>query len=136
MMAESGYREIEHTADWELEVWAQDYPTLLERAAKGMYSLSGTRLVSDNSQMKHIELHAPDQETMLVDFLSELIWLAESENLAFEDYSISIDEDTLVADLVGAPIKEQTKEIKAVTFHNLKIERTDQGIKVRIVFDV
>ena len=36
-----GYREIEHTADWELKVWAPDLRGLLEQAARGMYALSG-----------------------------------------------------------------------------------------------
>ena len=40
----AGYRELEHTADWELEAWADDLPGLLEQAARGMYALSGVRL--------------------------------------------------------------------------------------------
>jgi SHS2 domain-containing protein len=39
----AGYREREHTADWELEVWAPDLPRLLEQAARGMYRLAGLR---------------------------------------------------------------------------------------------
>jgi hypothetical protein len=40
----AGFREIEHTADWELEVWAPDLPALLEQAGRGMYALAGVRL--------------------------------------------------------------------------------------------
>ena len=40
----SGFREREHTADWELEVWAPDLPGLLVQAARGMYWLMGARL--------------------------------------------------------------------------------------------
>ena len=40
----SGFREKEHTADWELDVWAPDLPALLEQAARGMYWLMGARL--------------------------------------------------------------------------------------------
>ncbi len=40
----SGFREKDHTADWELEVWAPDLPGLLVEAARGMYWLMGARL--------------------------------------------------------------------------------------------
>ena len=38
---EQGHREVEHTADLELEVWAPDMPALIEEAARGMYGLMG-----------------------------------------------------------------------------------------------
>jgi len=41
--SQSGFREREHTADWELQVWAPSFSGLLEQAARGMYALSGTR---------------------------------------------------------------------------------------------
>ena len=132
----AGYRELEHTADWELEIWAPDFSTLLTQAAKGMYSLTDTELNPNDRQTKHIELRAPDQETLLVDFLTELLWLGESEGLAFDTFSISLHDSTLEAELTGAPINRQTKEIKAVTYHNLSIKCTDAGMEVRIVFDV
>ena len=46
MQPEFGFREHAHTADWELEVWAPDLPTLLEQAARGMYAISGVQLAA------------------------------------------------------------------------------------------
>ena len=40
----AGFREKEHTADWELDVWAPDLPALLDQAARGMYWLMGAQL--------------------------------------------------------------------------------------------
>ncbi len=132
----AGYREVEHTADWQLEVWAPDLPVLFEQAALGMYELSGTRLKSQPRVTKELELKAPDEESLLVEFLSELLFLGESQELAFDDFSIRIESGELHANIRGAPIRSQTKEIKAVTYHNLKIQKGLRGLEVSIVFDV
>ena len=132
-----GFREHAHTADWELEVWAPDLPCLLEQAARGMYALSGMRLVSGLAQTRTITLHAEDAESLLVRFLNELLWLEEDQGLGFDRFSITIDDQlNLQAKLDGYLITNLDKEIKAVTYHNLQVENTSQGLRVNIVFDV
>jgi SHS2 domain-containing protein len=132
----AGFREIEHTADWELEVWAPDILALLEQAARGMYALSGTYLEHDAFQTRVLRLPAGDPERLLVSFLSELLWIGEQEGLAFTEFQLKLENDQLLARLKGAPIAAQAKEIKAVTFHNLAIRQISAGLSVNIVFDV
>ena len=132
-----GFRENAHTADWELEVWAPDLPGLLEQAARGMYSLAGVRLQTGMLQTRVIKLHAEDAESLLVRFLNELLWLEQEQGLGFDRISISIDDQLkLKAKLSGSPITTLDKEIKAVTYHNLAVQTTSQGLRVKIVFDV
>jgi len=132
-----GFREHAHTADWELEAWAPDLPSLLEQSARGMYTLSGMRLQSGLPQTRSITLHGEDAESLLVRFLSELLWLEQEEGLGFEDFSITVDKQyNLHADLSGSSIANLDKEIKAVTYHNLAVQTTKQGLRVTIVFDV
>jgi len=132
----AGYREIEHTADWELYVWAQNFPALLETAARGMYALSHTILMETPRTSRTFELPLMDRESLLVDFLAELLFLGEEESLAFDEFRLSMDGNSLKAQVLGAPIREQVKEIKAVTYHRLQIRETDSGLEVNIVFDV
>jgi protein archease len=137
MPPEFGFRELAHTADWELEVWAPDLPALLEQAARGMYALSGMRLQADSSQESSIAIHAPDAESLLVRFLTELLWVEEEQHLGFDEFSIQVDNASdMHAALRGSPILSLDKEIKAVTYHNLAIQTTDHGLRVNIVFDV
>jgi SHS2 domain-containing protein len=137
MQPEFGFREHAHTADWELEVWAPDLPCLLEQAARGMYSLSGVELKARAAQECSINLHAGDAESLLVRFLTELLWLQQEKQLGFDRFSIRVDNNyNLQARLVGAPILKFYKEIKAVTYHNLAVQTTSQGLRVNIVFDV
>jgi SHS2 domain-containing protein len=137
MMPAFGFRERAHTADWELEVWAPDLPSLLEQAARGMYALSGLRLQAGLAHIRTITLHGQDAESLLVRFLSELLWHAQEHGLGFDQFSIVMDDlFNLQATLRGYPIAQLDKEIKAVTYHNLAIVSTPQGLRVNIVFDV
>jgi SHS2 domain-containing protein len=133
---QAGYREIEHTADWQLQVWAPDLPLLFEQAALGMYALSGTQLESMPRLSEELHLEAADREGLLVEFLTELLYLAESQGLAFDNFNIQIESQKLYARISGATIKSQSKEIKAVTYHNLNIKEGPRGLEVNIVFDV
>jgi SHS2 domain-containing protein len=137
MQPQFGFREHAHTADWELEVWAPDLPTLLEQAARGMYNLSGVRLHPGATQERSLALHAADAESLLVRFLTELLWIEQDQQLGFDDFSIQVDFDCdLRADLRGSAILSLDKEIKAVTYHNLAVKTTSHGLHVNIVFDV
>jgi SHS2 domain-containing protein len=137
MWPEFGFREHAHTADWELEVWAPDLPILLEQAARGMYVLSGMQLQAASSRKHSMTLHAADAESLLVRFLSELLWVEQDQHLGFDDFSITVDDDyNLRAELRGSTIANLDKEIKAVTYHNLVVQTTSQGLHVNIVFDV
>ena len=132
----AGYLEIEHTADWELEVWAPNLPELLYQAAVGMYALSNVQLEASPSTAKTTTISAPDPEELLVSFLSELLFLLEDEGLACDDMDLSIEDDSLTANIACKPLASQGKEIKAVTYHNLSIVKTAAGYRTRIVFDV
>ncbi len=132
----SGYREIEHTADWELEVWAPDLRGLLEQAARGMYALSGTRLDPFPPVSRELDLQADDAESLLVVFLGELLHFIEQDNLAFDEFQLELHDFALHAQLWGAQVQNVAKEIKAVTYHNLAIRLSEAGLHVNIVFDV
>jgi SHS2 domain-containing protein len=132
----AGYQEIEHTADWELEVWAPDLEELFVQAAKGMMALSGLQMNTEPQIERQFDLQAPDNESLLVAFLSELLFLGEQEGLGFDHFRIKIHEHRLSAQLSGAPLLSIDKEIKAVTFHRLAILTDENGLRTRLVFDV
>ena len=111
----AGYFELEHTADWELKVWAPDLPILFIQAASGMYKICGIELKKESRITQSLKLEAQDLETLLVSFLSELLFLSELEGIAFDNVKVDIDRFQLAAEMYGAPIAFQSKEIKAVT---------------------
>jgi SHS2 domain-containing protein len=131
-----GFREVEHTADWELFVWGPDLIALLEEAARGMYRLMGVEVSQGSRRHRRLEIPAADREQLLVSFLDELLFLADSEGLAFDGFLLSVDGSRLLARLEGGSIVARRKEIKAVTYHRLEVRDTPFGLETRIVFDV
>ncbi|MEX1248116.1 MAG: archease [Anaerolineales bacterium] len=132
----AGFEELEHTADWSLRVWAPDLAGLLEQAARGMQDLCGIRIASDRRELRSLRVEATDAEGLLVSFLGELLHIAEEEWLAFDTFELSVSESMANARLEGGPIVEQKKEIKAVTYHNLVVEKKSTGLQAVLVFDV
>jgi len=131
-----GFTEIEHTADWALKVWAPDLALLFAQAAEGMYWLMEVGLNPGPRIERVVEVEGADAESRLVNFLSELLYLSESERVGFDRFEVTIQADHLRAVAYGAPIAVRKKEIKAVTYHNLAILRSDDRYMVTIVFDV
>jgi SHS2 domain-containing protein len=135
------FEELSHTADLCLHVWAVNLLDLFLDAAKGMYSQAGIRFMEEPQVMRIFSASAPDVESLLVSFLSELIYYVEQDHLGFVNIELKIDHDDaqsfqLYASLCGAPLLALEKSIKAVTFHNLQIQQTHRGVEVTIVFDV
>ena len=131
-----GFEEIPHTADWSIRVWANDLPGLLAESARGMYWLAGAQLADRPRIKRSFDTVGTDGESLLVAFLSELVFYTEQEFAGFDDFDIRIKDGRLKAELGGAPLKSLDKAIKAVTWHNLEIKTTARGLEVEIVFDV
>lgn len=131
-----GFEEIPHTADWSVRVWAEDLASLFVEAARAMNSLSGTVTGNGPRLKRTFELEAPDAESLLVAFLSELVYFQEQESLVFDFFQVDVDRQRLAVDMEGGPVERVDKAIKAVTYHNLKIDNTDKGLEATIVFDV
>ena len=140
-MLMAGFREHEHTADWELEAWAEDLPGLLEQAARGMFTLSGAYLQTGPRQQRQFRIQAADAESLLVRFLSELLFISQKDGLGFDFYQLEMQDGAengllLGAMVEGAALASIDKEIKAVTYHNLAIRQEAGVLRARVVFDV
>lgn len=131
-----GFTEIEHTADWALKVWAPDLGTLFAQAAEGMFWLMETELAPGPRIERAVDVDGSDDESRLVNFLAELLYLSEDEGTGFDRFEVTFREDQLHAVARGAPIAARKKEIKAITYHNLAIHRSTDLFTVTIVFDV
>lgn len=132
------WEEIDHTADWALRVRGADLRALFENAARGMISLIGGEADPQQQAVRRtITLQAPDWEVLLVKWLAELLYLIEDEGLVFTAIDVRRVEDfSLQAEVTGIPGGHFNKYIKAVTYHNLAIHRTENGYETTVVFDV
>lgn len=132
-----GYQEIEHTADRALRVWGRELPDLFVAAARGMYSLLSDGYGSVPTTWREISLVGWDQETLLVDWLNELLYLTETEHLLFVDYEVeSLTATALMARVGGVPGRVTRTIVKAATFHDLALVQDDDKWSAVITFDV
>ncbi len=133
----SPYREIEHTADWSLRVWAPTLAALFVDAARGMYALAGAQAAPDVGESQAMECQAEDYETLLVSWLQEWLYRTEMHGQVFEAFQIDrLTQTELSGSAVGRPARHLDKLIKAVTYHNLEIVATAEGFETTLVFDV
>jgi SHS2 domain-containing protein len=129
---------VEHTADWALRVRGNDLRHLLLSAAWGMNSL----LVADLTAIRpvaerHLDVEAFDVESLLVEWLSELAYLAERDGFIACEFDLqTVAPEGLVARLRGGTAPMLQKHIKAVTYHNLAVVATETGLEATVVFDV
>ena len=135
------YELIEHTADVGIKAYGKNISETFENAAKGMFDI-----ITDNSEIEstgeyEIHLEAPDLEQLLVDWLSELLFLNSAKNLVFSFFKVELDEKniSLSAHVFGEKYNISKHkigaEIKAVTYHILEV-RNKRPYHVQVLFDI
>ena len=132
------FEEIEHTADRALRIYGRNFEQLLLNAAHGLNSLMGAgKLTGATPLSKSISLDADDAEGLLVEWLSELAFWAESEMLVFSKFDLqTVSQTHVTAAVAGRRVTNLERHIKAVTYHNLEIVETESGLAATVVFDV
>ena len=135
-MSAPGYEEVEHTADLALRVWGNDFLSLLDHSAKGMYLLLG---ITSNESFPvdwTLRIENGSKECVLVDFLSELLYLSEEKSIFLDQFHFSGSCEFLEIKASGYRLDRIDRSIKAVTFHNLELRETDFGLETTITFDI
>lgn len=130
------FEEIPHTADWSFRAFGKDVRELFENAAHAIFALEGAEPGEANI-VRTVHVTGIDYESLLVNWLTELLWLQESNRETYHRFQIeTLTPTELRAQVFGAPLTQLNKIIKAVTYHNLKVEQTAEGWQATVVVDV
>lgn len=132
------YEEVSHTADLALGVRGDSLAELFAHAAEGMFALMHHPRGDEELSLNHrILLRADDPETLLVDWLGELLYLSESKRARYDVFHVHrVTPTVLEATVDGQRAPPPERGIKAVTFSGLEIVRTCDGYECQITFDV
>lgn len=137
---EKEFEIVNHTADVGIIAYGADTKQAFANAARALFSLI-TEL-NDVAEVlyRDIELIAPDEESLLVEWLNELIYLFDVENIIFKRFDIiKLNHTQLKARSYGEKVnslKHKLKTgVKAATYHMLKVDKSD-GCKVQVLFDI
>ena len=133
------YQILEHKADLKIKVFGKTKEELFENAMVGMLKAAKyqKKLKSQNSKVK-IKIKSMDLPSLLVDFLSEILYLVETKKIVFEKIEFKkFKENEIEAILTGKPLKRMGVHIKGVTYHDLDIhQEKDKTWQATILFDI
>jgi SHS2 domain-containing protein len=132
---------IDHTADIGITAYGADMKQVFANAARGLFSII-TNLDNVASTKKlDIQVTAPDREALLLQWLNELIYLFEVKETLFNRFDITTITDTEIkaigyGEKINLTKHEFKTQVKAATYHMLKIEQNEDGYRAQVIFDV
>ena len=135
------YELFDHTADLGLRVIAPDRETLWCEAALGLFSVivEADAALARPRQLA-FALEAAREDYLLVDWLTELLYVFERERVVLGDFAVRLDGLSLSATASGRPLDSRvdrlSHEVKAVTYHGLRLEQVPQGWLAEVILDI
>ena len=132
------HRWVDHTAEVQLQVGAESLAGLAAEAGRalGLFLLRGAPS-EPAREARTIEVLSVDREALLVDWLNEILFLAEVERWVAVEFDIlETSSERLKASARGVPVEEPPALVKAATFHGLAVEERDGGFQAEVIFDV
>ena len=135
------YETFEHTADVGLRARAADLEELFEDAARALFSVIVVNLDAVRPvQEITVRVEGRDHEDLLHDWLAELLYTFDTRHLLLSDFEVELDSDGLRAIARGEPIDpkrhELDAEVKAITYHGLKVDEDRDGWLAEVIVDL
>ena len=136
------YKIIEHTADMGIVIWADTLAEVFSEAAQALFKLLvqiNTPHPTTTSEFRTLE--GEDLEDLLVNWLRELLFLFNGEGKIVSSTTIITMEPKKIKAkidwfLFAPDTDECLVEIKAVTYHKIRVERVSSGFEAQVIFDI
>jgi SHS2 domain-containing protein len=135
------YETFEHTADVGLRIRAEGLDQLFAEAGRALFSL----IVANLDEVRPVEevrfaLAAPRNDDLLFDWLAELLYTFDTRRLLLSEFQVEVGAGRLSAVARGEPIDQPRHrldmEVKAITYHGLRLERQNDGWLAEVIVDI
>jgi SHS2 domain-containing protein len=134
---------FDHTADLGLRIHGSDLDDLFRTAATGLFQV----IVANAAEVRpqetlHVALTAQTIEELLVHWLNELIYQAETGHRFFSrfDVRMTASPPSLTAEIHGEPVDPDRHvldhEVKAATHHGVRLEKIADGWVAEVILDI
>ena len=134
------YEFLEHTADISIRVKGTDLKELFKNAASAVFDIIAERKTREGIKVRlAVSQEADNLDELFVNWLNELLSLSAVKDLIFTEFKIDfLDEHSLKAAVFGEKMNHfrVNTEIKAATYHELKLGKNDSGWQATLVLDV
>jgi SHS2 domain-containing protein len=135
------FETFDHTADLGLRMRAAYLDALFAEAGLALFSTLVEDLATVQPRERiEIELAGSDREYLLFDWLKEWLYQFEGEHRLFSRFAVQVREDGLTGEAWGEPLDRGrhllSHEVKAITYHGLKVEQTADGWLAEVIVDI
>ena len=130
---------LSHTADTGIIAYGENLPEAFGNAAYGLFSIITDLRKVRQSETRTIEVSGADWDSLLFDWLNQLIYVFDVEHLLFKSCEVTeLTETNLTAICRGErydPSRHQLKiGVKSATYHMLKVDREEN--RAQVIFDI
>ena len=135
------YETFDHTADLGLRVRAADLDGLFAEAAEALFSavVEDLRTVRPVREIA-VRLAGEDREYLLFDWLKALLYHFDADHLLFSRFEVRLADGGLTGKAWGEPLDrsrhELSHEVKAISYHGLRVEQTAGGWEAEVIVDI
>ena len=134
------WEQFEHTADLGLRVTAPDREALYCDAARGLFGMIVERIPQERDERIELQVAGRRHDWLLFDWLNELLFVFETRELLLDDFEVAIDDEGLRGSARGAKVDlgrdRLLHEVKAITYHGLRVDRTADGWLAELIVDI
>ena len=135
------YETFEHTADLGLRIRASDLNILFAEAGEALFTaiVEDLRTVEPRQQIE-VQLPADDRDYLLFDWLKELLYHFDAEHLLLSRFEVRLNDAGLHGNAWGEPLDRSrhalAHEVKAITYHGLRLEQMPDGWLAEVIVDI
>jgi len=135
------YRLLDHTSDIKVEIYGADLAELFTNAATCLFDLILDTGKVRETQSVPVSLESADLSELVLDWLRELLFLFSTHSLAIRRVEIaSIEPTRIKATVFGEEFDAERHglkvEVKTPTYHQYRIDKTDEGYRATVILDV
>jgi SHS2 domain-containing protein len=135
------YEFFEHTADLGLRIRAADLDTLFAEAGRALFAAIVEDLDSVRPERAvEVRIKGDDREYLLFDWLKELLYHFDAEHLLLGRFEAHVAADGVRGTAWGEPLDRDRHalehEVKAITYHGLRVEQTPDGWLAEVIVDI
>lgn len=135
------FEAFDHTADVGLRIRAESLDGLFADAGRALFSLIVANPAAVRSvEQRDIQLAGGRHDELLFDWLNELLYLQSAQGLLLGEFQVHVDDIGLQGRVAGEPLDSQRHEldheVKAITYHDLKVEQTADGWLAEVIVDI
>lgn len=130
------------TADVAFIAYGKDLSELFANAALAMFEVMINIKQIKSKVKKEVKVKGNDLQSLMFNWLNELLVYVDAENLAFSEFDVRADEKNfaLEAECCGEKINPEKHEtrthVKAATYHQMRIEKVKNRWEAQVILDI